>query len=533
MTPLVRARQHDPIADIVRRREALIARLAVETKRGNVQRMDDPTLEQLRFLQILGEPTYREGVFLKARQLRFSQTNAAHTFQRFLAATSPVRTLIATNHTDTTKSLFRKFRTFVEHLPEPVRRWNPIAVNLTERSLESSHHALVNHLTAGGSSHGRSWTYQHAVCEEIAFWPDDEAVHASVTATLDEEATVTYISTPNGPKGLFARKVRAAREAQRRGDPGVVYHFARWCDYPEYRKTPPKGFEADDEERELIATYGLDLAQVYWRHQKIHGVKGIGPVRFRREYPLTEDDGFVVFDGSWFDIDYLQAVKDSLPEPVIGSCRIYAPPIPGMTYVSGLDPSWCNGGDDAVCCILDADGNQVAVLSMNEGGNDLFESLACELCHKYNHARALPETNPGGGGKELLEALEAYGVPLWTAEEDEGRDNRRYWTTHHGNKVKAFDHARRMVNNDAFKLNDHTTIEQLMDIREIPSGSDKGSKIEGHEGKDDHAMAFVLAAWNHRTIATPYADPRSTRRRYVSHRQPAAAVRRYQDRGLA
>lgn len=516
---------HDPIRELVDDRREFVARLAVETKRGQLRYMDDPTPSQSGLFRLLGRPALREVVLYKPRQVRWSQTIAADRFQRFFAATEPLRTLYVTNHGDTTRSIFGKLRTFLNGLPDGVRRWNPAKVNLTERTIESSHGARLDLITAGGSSHGRGWTYQALVAEELAFWPNDEEVHAAVTQTIDAEAPIIYVSTADGPHGLFYRKVIAAREAQRRGDPGVAFHFERWCDHGEYRMEPPADWEMDDEEADLEATYGLDRAQLYWRHQKIHGVRGIGPQRFRREYPLVEDDGFVVVDGSWFDVDYLSAVKASLPEPVVGACRIYRPPERGMTYAAGVDPSWCNGGDDAVCVILDARGATAAVLAMNEGGEDLFGERASDLCHRYNHARALVETNPGGAGTRVLGIMLDNNVPMWR--ENPGEDPPRYWTTSHGSKSEAFAYARQAVNGDCYELLDHTIIEQLMAIRELPRPSGM-SKIEGKGGmKDDHAMAFVLAAWNHQTIAEPYAQPfpGRRRRRYVARQAPMAAVR--------
>ena len=68
------------------------------------------------------------------------------------------------------------------------------------------------------------------------------------------------------------------------------------------------------------------------------------------------------------------------------------------------------------------------------------------------------------------------------------------WTTYRGSKEQAYAYARQMVNSDAYYLQDHATIQELMHIRE------KDGKIEGQDGyHDDHADAFILSCWALRT----------------------------------
>jgi hypothetical protein len=73
-----------------------------------------------------------------------------------------------------------------------------------------------------------------------------------------------------------------------------------------YRLKPSKGWEPDEEEHQLSQKFDLDWEQLYWRHEMIYGVEGMGERKFRREFPLTIEDGFLVLEGCWFDSDYLE-----------------------------------------------------------------------------------------------------------------------------------------------------------------------------------------------------------------------------------
>jgi hypothetical protein len=72
-----------------------------------------------------------------------------------------------------------------------------------------------------------------------------------------------------------------------------------------------------------------------------------------------------------------------------------------------------------------------------------------------------------------------------------------------------------MINGDALTLNDQTTVQELMHIRE------QNGKIEGQDGyHDDHADALMLAEWNRRGMPTAKLAPSAFRRRYVAHQNP-------------
>jgi hypothetical protein len=246
----------------------------------------------------------------------------------------------------------------------------------------------------------------------------------------------------------------------------------------------------------------------------IHGVKGIGEKRFRREFPLTMEDGFLVIEGSWFDSDYLNEILRSLSGDVVGERRVYIEPEYNGNYVIGCDPSWANGGDYAVAVVMSDCGELCAVLATNQGGEERFSHELAELALYYNEAKVLCEANTGGAGRVVIRFLVREGIRVWR--DEFGKD----WTTNRGNKEMAYAYARQMVNGDAYDLNDAMVVQELMHVRE------KDGRIEGQDGyHDDHADAFVLACWALRSLPGFNGRPRYIRRQYT-RKNPADRIRR-------
>ena len=454
---------------------------------------------------------------LKPRQIGMTTVNCADTFWATFTARKPLRTIVATDHNKTTKSIFGKFCNYYHYLPRALQSSNPFLINKNDKTLISERTgALIDHMTARGDTHGRGWTYQRVVAEELAYWPHAQDTWGALTATQHEgpDSQTIIISTPNGPGDFYHEKVLAAQEAERSGDPRTRFLFSRWSDHQTYRKEVPEGWEPTQDEWALSQHHGLDMEQLFWRHDKIHGVKGCGERRFRREYPLTVEDGFLVLEGSWFDTDYLNEVLNYLPRSRQGESRLYKDKELDGEYVIGVDPSWCNGGDYAVACVMNDLGEMCAVYSTNQGGEDRFAQEVANLSRLYNRARVLVESNTGGAGKVVIKSLMREGVSLW--KDPQGRD----WVTHRGNKELAYSYARQMVNGDAYDLCDHATIQELMHIRE------EKNKIEGQDGyHDDHAMAFVLACWALRSLPTFNGKPRYIRRKYF-RKNPSDRIRK-------
>ena len=378
-----------------------ISRLRLVDEKGMDSYFNNPFPEQVLALDDFLNPQAKTIVHYKPRQIGDTTVACAYNFDYTYWAKDPVKTLVVAHTYDATDAIFDKLQYFYRTLPTLLKR--PTLRSSRKELIFDDTNAGFRCMTAGGKGGARAWTFQRLHADELAYWPNAEEVWASVTSTMHEgpHRKVIILSTANGPGNLFHEKVLSAQRAIQSGDDSVVFRFFRWCDHPAYAALPPSDWEPDQEEYELAQVHGLSPAQLYWRHQKINGVNGVGIHKFRREYPLTLEDGFAVFDGAWFDGDYLNEVLSSLPQ-TNKELRIFERPYPGLNYSIGIDPSWCNGGDYAVAQVLSADGRQVATLSMNQGGELLFAQKVIELAQHFNKARALIESNPGGAGTVII-----------------------------------------------------------------------------------------------------------------------------------
>ncbi len=135
---------------------------------------------------------------------------------------------------------------------------------------------------------GRGATIQFFHGSEVAFWANaEEHMQGALQAVPDADGTEVILeSTSSGAEGFFYKLATEAAE----GKSEYQLVFIPWFWQEEYRKTPPKDFEASEEERGYAATYGLDEAQMNWRRQKMQQLGGV--FAFRREYPATAEEAF-------------------------------------------------------------------------------------------------------------------------------------------------------------------------------------------------------------------------------------------------
>jgi len=474
-------------------RHGLVNRLQIPNKDGLYVPMGTkPYHEQMAFAKAYDK--FDSILVLKARQCGLTTINAALGFDRIYRAKGPRRLLMMADTAETNQAQWGKITGFNKRLPEFLRKETERS-NRKELIFRDSG-AGIRVVTAGGSNPGTGWTFQDLFLDELGKWNESfaEEVYGSVTSAQFKTAGSKTIiaSTPTGPGTLFHRKVVAALEARRKGDRSMEFLFFPWFLNPDYRREVPLNWEPPQDMYASMVNLGLDLTveQLYWKWWKIHDpVDGIGAKHFKRDYPETEEDGFLVLTGSWFDQDYLNEVCFGLGH-ADDELRIYHPPEPGVVYCAGIDGAWCNGGDDAVVQILDSTGRQCAVFSTNQGGEIRFAQMASELLAVYKKPLTLVEGNKGGAGLNILRILQGDGHKVWLAEPLKLGGTPKYFYTTAKTKMQVYAHLRQEVNADVLELNDRSTVTQLMHIRE------ENGTIEGRDGlKDDESMALALANW--------------------------------------
>lgn len=484
-------------------RRSYIAELFIETK--------DPKIPACRFnnphpLQLQAQPAYEDEavtltVDVKGRQVGRSTQEGANQQASAHSSPGPYRVLVATNHQSTTDSCMRRYRVFADHMDPALKAYAPIKINNNKNTIAfPKNDALIQHVTVGGTSEGKSWTYHAVVCEEMGKWPNAEVNWASIQATLPDDCPTHIISTPTGPRTLYAKKVQEARRAVALGDPSVRLNFWPWYEHPEYRKQPADSWEPDQAEADYALDIGIDpesdlgRAILFWRNQKIWGARGLGLEMFRREYPSNIDEGFLDWEGSWFNLEWVNrliTLREAEDQPT-GEVRFYRRPEPGTEYALGVDGSWCVGKDYAVAAVLDNVGRLCAVLSTNRGGELEFARKVSRLAGIYNNGKVLCEAN--NVGRAIIRVLYNEGVRLWR---DITGSHPKDWTTSQGNRELMLSDLREAVNTGALDVPDLQTLHEMTSFRE------KDGRLEGQDGEhDDHVFALGLAEQCRRSLPT-------------------------------
>lgn len=233
----------------------------------------------------LAETGRVRALILKGRQQGCSTLIGGRFYHR-TTWSKGIRTFILTHEDQATQNLFDMVNRYHEHCPEPVRPSTGAAnaKELVFDKLDSGYKVG----TAGTKGVGRSSTIQLFHGSEVAFWPHADTHAAGVLQAVPDEVGTEVIleSTANGIGNLFHQKWQDAE----RGIGDYTAIFVPWFWQEEYRKEPPDGFELSLEEREYQALYGLDIAQMAWRRNKVAELKD--PALFKQEYPATAAEAF-------------------------------------------------------------------------------------------------------------------------------------------------------------------------------------------------------------------------------------------------
>mgnify|MGYP001554111251 FL=1 len=222
-------------------------------------------------------------LILKGRQQGCSTYVGARFYHESTWRTG-IRTFILTHEDQATQNLFEMVNRYHEHCPSQVRP-STGAANAKELffdKLDSGYKVG----TAGTKGVGRSSTIQLFHGSEAAFWPHADTHAAGVLqAVPDADGTEIILeSTANGVGNLFHQNWREAEN----GIGDFIAIFVPWFWQEEYRKDEEIDYTPD--EREYAQNYGLAMAQMAWRRNKIAELKDL--ILFKQEYPATAAEAF-------------------------------------------------------------------------------------------------------------------------------------------------------------------------------------------------------------------------------------------------
>jgi hypothetical protein len=330
---------------------------------------------------------------LKGRQQGISTYTAARYYHRASTRVG-VNVYILAHEQPASDNLF--------NIVDRYQRNNPLAphvgISNTKELIFDKLDSAYAVATAGTKAGGRSRATSLFHGSEVAFWanaPDHFA--ASVQGVpLEADTEVILESTSAGPGGEFYERWLDAEAG--RGD--YIPVFLPWWLSREYARTPPPDFklsqdseiEGEMSEQEYADTWGLNLAQMYWRRNKIIELRD--PALFQREYPSCPAEAWTATGEN---------------EPFIGAlavtrARKRTREARGPLII-GVDPA-SNGGDRFS-------------ISARRGKKVLFTQFRNKINHLEGAAwikRIIDEMHParvnidaGNIGADVIVTLQAYG----------------------------------------------------------------------------------------------------------------------------
>lgn len=232
---------------------------------------------------------YVRALLLKSRQQGASTYIGARFYQKTSMNVGQNAFIVA--HEDkATSNLFRMVKRYHDHNPIAPSTKASNAQELVFGKLEGGYKLA----TAGSQDVGRSNTARLLHGSEFGFWANAQSHLAGIGNTIPSGAEgagteIILESTANGLGNAFHLMWQAAEAGvDEEGNPTeYIAIFVPWFWQDEYRTVPTPGFSLNAKNEKYRAAYGLDLAQMQWRANKI-GEYGKGfEWLFDQEYPAT------------------------------------------------------------------------------------------------------------------------------------------------------------------------------------------------------------------------------------------------------
>jgi hypothetical protein len=497
----------------------------IRTKEGTIAPLILNQVQQ-RFVERINDQMLRTGkvrfVVVKARQQGLSTVISAWQYW-WLSQRKAQKGLVMAHVAESTTTLFDMYHRIHSNVPKVVQPSTKYSsrTELVFSELDSG----LRVATAGGKGVARGEMLNVVHLSEVAFWPDTFAqnnFNGLIQAVPDKPGTAAFLeSTANGMTGVFYEQYKVAKS----GASGYELFFSAWFESEEYRdESYPQPFMHTPEEDALVALYGLDDAQLWWRRRKI---ATNGADMFKQEYPATAEEAFISTGRPIFNPDYIverlktpktpiktMAVEETydhqtgkplplrkLREHPRGELKVYKERDAKETYVIGADVgmglrSGVKGrpSDPSVAQVLDSKLQQVAVWR-GTVHPDVFAEILIALGYYYNEALLVPERNNHG----LVTCVELrdqqypnlyLDITEGTIEPDRETLNIGVFTSEK-TKPLMIDKLRAFDRNKEIEINDKQTLEEMLTFVVTESG-----KMEAEGGAhDDCVMGLALAAY--------------------------------------
>ncbi len=464
-------------------------------------------------------------IILKARQIGFSTAVAGMFYYR--ATHRPlVKAEIVAHKADASTAIFNKMKMFQEEshpvLAPLVKASNAKemlfenpSTDYMERRVKPGMRSSIRIETAMDPDAGRSKTIHLLHLSEMAFWPKtaDATMNSLMNAVPPMPGTIVIIeSTANGIGGRFYEEWQRAVQGQ---SPFVPLFFP-WYGFTDYSMKPEDDFEATEEEKELIADYGVTDEQLAWRRWCILSNCSGNLDAFHQEYPSTPEEAFIATGCPVFDVKAIDKALRVAPDPIKvgrvldvneggehrakfqtqarGYLKIWQPPVDGVEYVIGIDVALgVKDGDYSVMEVIRKDTREQVAEWHGHIDPDLLGTEAVFLGRYYNLALLAPEVN--NHGIATVNAIRRYRYPRLYRRVKDGQVNDKTtstygWQTTQVTKPKIISMLTRGLRESATKIKSRAALSECLTYVVEEDGRKTSAQIGCH---DDRVMALAIA----------------------------------------
>lgn len=455
--------------------------------------------EQIDVLRALA--SHERCVFLKGRQIGLSTVCCF--FDTFFALVNDgVSVAIVADTQDKAKGLLKKCKAWLASIPVPLVVDNAQSIELPNGSTIEALSA-VSHAEEGQSRVGRSKSYAAVHCSELAFWGNDRAVFASLTATALPGARVVVESTASPVENLF-KSIWTGIDKEGKQTPGDWHRrFFALEEHRAYRADPSI---IDDERWEFMQrewSFTRRDSAAWWHRRLTTDLMG-DVHAMMREFPVVAPHAFVFASGRWILSSTIAMTRAD------GPWRHYVEPEQiDEPVVFGVDTSKGVGLDASTIAVLGhRSGRLVATFKSNTVDVVAFVEVVKAACVRYKPVAVVVESN--GVGESTWHLLRVSNWPVYE----------QVSSAHNGEKEVRMRRVKHAIESGAMPVGPELDAEVKHSIREPKRGD--------WEGPDDliNAVSFALKWRSENMPAVPvptYAASDRTRLQPLPTRQRARA----------
>lgn len=343
----------------------------------------------------------------------------------------------------------------------------------------------------------RGNTVQVLLATEISSWgalAGPDAWTSALNAVSDEGGFVIGESTP---KHFGDELHQVCVESEVPGSRWLKV-FIPWTKVEAYAKRAPPGWRPSKVVYDYAQKYGLTESQAYWMQ-----TVGLEKCRnrmdkFRAEYPIDEDDCWLITGEAIFNVDKLMAMRQVLDggTGMLAEAKSYVeyvPPLIGHRYVIFVDPaSGLTERDKFGIQVLDIDGYEQVAEYLGHAEAHKVARFVAKLHERFNGARIYVEAN--GVGEATLSHLLRMGLKRHLFHRRPAQDSTSDkkipgWYSTTQKKSEAISFLQETIDDDSLIVHSVRFIRQALNYRGDPKARDaKG-------GHFDLVSAMAGAIW--------------------------------------